>query len=342
MKNDKKRANVTIFDVAKEAQVSKSTVSLVLTQSEKVSDKSKAKVLHAIEKLGYVYNREAAALRSKRTNLVALVMNDLTCPLCAQLAVELEKQVYTLGMVPMLVSTNECIERQQQAVQAFKEYNVSAFIMIPAKGTSRQWLDNLYDSGFLVITIMREIAFAKAPSILPDNKKGTHLATSHLIEVGARHIAALGEQDCFEYQAKLAGFQSALTSHHVKHQATVIDVQNNRRAGKKAFKQLIETHRNIDAVMCFSDFIAYGVVDTMREIGLSPGRDIKVIGFNDFADSQFMTPSLSSVKIDINEICRRTCQTLSEQLSGTTPAATTIVDVTLQLRDSSQICEIGV
>ena len=75
-----KAKSVTIFDVADLAGVSKSTVSLVLTQSKKVSDKSKQKVLKAIDELGYVYNRDAAAMRSKRSNLIAVVIDDLTDP----------------------------------------------------------------------------------------------------------------------------------------------------------------------------------------------------------------------------------------------------------------------
>ena len=99
----KSTGKVTVWDVAEQAQVSKSTVSLVLTNSDKVSKKSKEKVLAAIDKLGYVYNRDAAALRSKRSNLVALVINDLTNPYSAQLAVGLEKHIFELGMLPMLV-----------------------------------------------------------------------------------------------------------------------------------------------------------------------------------------------------------------------------------------------
>ena len=111
-----KTDKITFFDVAKEAEVSKSTVSLVLTQSDKVSDKTKAKVLTTIDRLGYIYNRDAAALRSRRTNLVALVINDLTNPYSAQLAACLENHIHAFGMLPMLVNTAESVARQTQVV----------------------------------------------------------------------------------------------------------------------------------------------------------------------------------------------------------------------------------
>ncbi|TMP42880.1 LacI family transcriptional regulator [Pseudoalteromonas citrea] len=335
MKNNKPE-KVTIFDVAREAQVSKSTVSLVLTQSDKVSDKSKEKVLKAIDQLGYVYNRDAAALRSKRSNLIAVVINDLTNPYSAQLAVGLEKHIYALGMVPMLVNTGESYERQKQVVNTLKEYNVAAFIMCPAPGTEQTWTDNLVSSGFPVINIMREVPYSSAPTILPDNQKGTHLATSHILEQGITHIAFLGGiADISDFHERIAGFNSALQLKGIHDQKRIIQAPTNRQGGREAFNKLIEESPNIQAIICFSDVIAYGAIEAMRQHGLVPGKDIKVVGFDDLADSCLMQPALSSVRIDANDIGKRACQTLGEILNKAQPAVRTLVDVSVQIRESS-------
>ncbi|ESP94725.1 MULTISPECIES: LacI family DNA-binding transcriptional regulator [Pseudoalteromonas] len=336
MNNDKKPEKITIFDVAKEAQVSKSTVSLVLTHSDKVSDKSKEKVLKAIEKLGYVYNRDAAALRSKKSNLVAVVINDLTNPYSAQLAVGLEKHIYALGMVPMLVNTGEDFTRQQQVVNTLKEYNVSAFVMVPAPGTTKEWVNQLVSTGFPVINIMREIQFAEAPCILPDNQKGTHLATEHLLQKGLSSIAFLGGTDeISDYHERLSGFRSAISAHVDQIQSHEIMAPTNRQGGRDAFHQLFSIAPDIQAIVCFSDVIAYGAMEAMREHNLVPGKDIKVIGFDDLADSRLMRPALSSVRIDANDIGKRTCQALSEILNKSQPPVRTLVDISLQIRESS-------
>ena len=130
-----KAKSVTIFDVADLAGVSKSTVSLVLTQSKKVSDKSKQKVLKAIDELGYVYNRDAAAMRSKRSNLIAVVINDLTDPVMAQLANELELTLNNEGFQAVIVSSNNNVEQQTQAINKLKEYNAAGFIICPVTNT---------------------------------------------------------------------------------------------------------------------------------------------------------------------------------------------------------------
>ncbi|MBE0352899.1 MULTISPECIES: LacI family DNA-binding transcriptional regulator [Pseudoalteromonas] len=328
---------VTIWDVAKEAQVSKSTVSLVLTNSDKVSNKSKEKVLTAIDKLGYVYNRDAAALRSKRSNLVALVINDLTNPYSAQLAVGLEKHIYDLGMLPMLVNIAECVERQKQVVKTLKEYNVSAFIMCPAPGTEQSWQDDLINSGFPVINIMREVPFSAAPCVLPDNKKGTHIATSHILSQGIEEIAFLGGVDeISDYHERLSGFLSALKQFNISEDKRVIQAQTNRQGGREAFNSLIKKSPHIKAIICFNDVIAYGAIEAMRQHGLEPGKDIKVVGFDDLEDSRLMLPSLSTIAINADEIGKRTCQVLKELLNQSTPPVRTLVDVNLQIRDSSQ------
>lgn len=332
-----KTDKITIFDVAREAEVSKSTVSLVLTQSDKVSDKSKAKVLQAIDVLGYVYNRDAAALRSRRSNLVALVINDLTNPYSAQLAVGLENHIHALGMLPMLVNTAESVERQTQVVKTLKEYNVAAFIMCPAPGTTQQWVDGLIESGFPVIHIMREVPFCSAPTILPDNKKGTHLATCHILQQGITDIAFVGgTDDISDHHERLSGFHSALQQFSLPQDKPVITAATNRQGGRDAFNALYAHHPDTQAIICFNDVIAYGVIEAIREQGLTPGKDIKVVGFDDLADSCLMSPSLSSVTINADDIGKRTCQVLQELLNNSVPAVRTLVDVNLQIRESSQ------
>lgn len=335
MKN--KTGKITIFDVAKEAEVSKSTVSLVLTQSEKVSNKRKEKVLKAIDKLGYVYNRDAAALRSKRSNLVAVLINDLTNPYSAELAVGLESHIHAMGMLPMLVNTAESYERQQQVVKTLKEYNVAAFIMCPAPGTEQTWLDNLIQSGFPVINIMREVPFSDAPTILPDNKKGAYLATAHILEQGITDIGFLGgTEDISDHHERLSGFRGALAKFNISAEKPALTAATNRQGGRDAFNALYCDNPSIKAIICFSDVIAYGVIEAIRVHGLTPGKDIKVVGFDDLADSKLMSPSLSSVSIAADEIGKRTCQTLHELLNNNSAPLRTLVDVNLQIRDSSK------
>jgi len=305
--------SVTVFDVAREAGVSKSTVSLVLTQSEKVSDKAKLKVEKAIEKTGYVYNRDAASLRSRRSNLVAIVINDLTNPYSAQLAVGLEEQIRKMGMFSMLVNSGENVETQQQLVRNLKEYNVAAFIICPAPGTTADWTNKLVDQGFPVVNIMREISGAKVATVLPDNFSGTKLSTEHLLAKGYRKIAFIGGLESIsDYHQRLSGFTEAMLLADVEFSKKVcIQSETNRNGGRKAMDELLEVEPNIEAVVCFNDVIAYGAIEHMRSIGKNPKKDIAIVGFDDLEDSKLMSPALSTVHVDATKIGIAVCHILS-------------------------------
>lgn len=331
------KQKITIFDVAREAGVSKSTVSLVLTDSDKTSEKTKQKVLETISRLGYVYNRDAASLRSKRSKMVAVLINDLTNPYSAQLAVGLERHLYQLGMLPMLINSDENYARQQNIVSTLREYNVAAIIMCPAPGTEISWIDGLIQSGLPVINIMREVPFCNAPTVLPDNQKGTHIATKHLLNQGFTKLAFLGgTDDISDFHERLRGFQLALASQNIDiASCPIVQANTNRQGGREAMLQLLKETPNIQGVICFSDVIAYGAIESLKSMNLVAGKDIKIIGFDDLADSSLMSPALTTVRIDADDIGKRTCQVLSELLNGTQPPVRTLVDVSFKIRASA-------
>ncbi|MGB1199932.1 MAG: LacI family DNA-binding transcriptional regulator [Cognaticolwellia aestuarii] len=309
-----KQETITVVDVAKKAGVSKSTVSLVLTNSNKVSEKSKRKVLKAIEETGYVYNRDAASLRSRRSNLVAIVINDLTNPYSTQLTVALEQQIRSIGMFAILVSSGESVEQQTELIQRLEEYKVSAYIICPAPGTSADFLNNLVDKGRLVINIMREVQGAKVSTVIPDNVAGTYMSTDFLLKKGYKNIAFLGGNESIsDYHQRLKGFTDAVSDQVERH---VIQSNTTRDGGRKAMKELLSTSSEIEAVVCFSDVIAYGAIEYMKEQQIKPGKDIGIIGFDDLKDSQLMSPALTTIHIDENQIARAVCQELIDANSN--------------------------
>lgn len=345
MRANSSAKSVTVFDVARHAGVSKSTVSLVLTRSDKVSDKAKLKVEAAIEATGYVYNREAAGLRSRRSNLVAIVINDLTNPYSAQLVVGLEQHIRQMGMFSMIVNSGESVDTQTELVKNLKEYNVAAFIMCPAPGTTAQWTNDLVAQGFAVIHIMREVEGANVPSVLPDNISGTRQATRHLLDRGYQRIAFLGGNESIsDYHQRLCGFIQAMTEVGAQcPEHLYIQSDTNRHGGRQAMAKALEIEPNLDAVICFSDVVAYGAIEQMRSCNKAPGKDIAIVGFDDLEDSRLMSPALSTVHIDADKIGEVVCQVLNniqqknlkQGNSKQSSPQKTLVDVELITRASS-------
>jgi LacI family transcriptional regulator len=335
MSRSEKPKSVTVIDVAEKAGVSKSTVSLVLTGSSKVSSKAKQKVEKAIDELGYVYNRDAASLRSRKSNLIAIVINDLKNPYSAQLAVGLEQEIRRMGLFSMLVNSAENVDTQTSLVRNLKEYNVAAFIICPAPNTSADWVNSLVEQGFPVVHIMREVAGAKVATVLPDNFTGTKLATQHLIMKGYKKIAFIGGNESIsDYHQRLSGYIEAMTFAQVPFTKELC-VQSNttRNGGRSAMKEVLTLNTDIEAVVCFSDVIAYGAIEQIRSSGRKPGKDIAIVGFDDLEDSRLMSPALTTIHVDANQIAIAVCQILTNINDGNRNKI--LVGVDLIERDSS-------
>src|SRR4249920_3413135 len=125
----------TIIDVAAEANVSKSTVSLVLQGSELIPDKTSERVRDAARKLGYVYNRRAAELRRKSSNTIGVVINDLMNPFFAEVLVGLERKLVDAGYVVLMAHTSESLERQEKVLLNMREHHAAGIALCPALGT---------------------------------------------------------------------------------------------------------------------------------------------------------------------------------------------------------------
>ncbi|MER2633738.1 MAG: isocitrate/isopropylmalate family dehydrogenase, partial [Rhizobiaceae bacterium] len=185
----------TILDIAERAGVSKSTVSLVLQGSGLIRPETAEKVRKAIDEVGYVYNRGAANLRKARSNVIGMVINDLTNPFFAELAVGMERVLQRAGIVPFIANTAENPVRQEEVLKSMMEQGVAGLIVSPARGTAPDAFRRLEAAGVPVVFAMRRLPESRLPSISPDNRRGASLAAEHLIGKGHRRLAFFGGHD---------------------------------------------------------------------------------------------------------------------------------------------------
>jgi LacI family transcriptional regulator len=182
----------TILDIARAAGVSKSTVSLVLQGSDLIRPDTAGKVRKAIEDVGYVYNRGAANLRKAHSNVIGMVVNDLTNPFYAELAVGMERAFQSAGIVPFIANTAENPVRQEEVLKSMLEQGVAGLIVSPARGTRPDAFRRVEAAGVPVVFAMRRLPESRIPVIAPDNHRGAWLAARHLVGKGHRRLAFFG------------------------------------------------------------------------------------------------------------------------------------------------------
>src|SRR3954465_16079546 len=163
---------VTVIDIAKAAGVSKSTVSLVLQGSPLVRPETRGRIVEAMSRLGYVYNRGAANLRRNLTDVVGMVINDMTNPFFAELAVGIERGLHSAGFVPFLANTGESPARQAQVMKTMREHGACGFILCPSIGTNSDFIQEVESWKLPVLTVMRRLPGTQIKSVTPDNTAG--------------------------------------------------------------------------------------------------------------------------------------------------------------------------
>ncbi len=329
------RRRVTVTDLGRAAGVSRSTVSLVLRNSPLVRRETRELVEAAIERLGYVYNRSAANLRRQTSNLVAMVINDLTNPFFAELAVGLEEALEAAGYVTLMANTGEDPARQRRVMEAMRETGAAGFVLCPAMGTGAGDAAVLAGWNVPVVQVMRRLPGARLGAVVPDNALGARVAAERLLALGHRRIAFLGGSEATDVTTeRVGGYRAALEAAGIAvDPGLIVPSALNRGGGVEALRTVVALDRPPTAALCFSDVVAFGVLDALNEAGLGVGRDFSVVGFDDVAGARHTLPPLTTVAVYPKELGRRSAAALLRRMSGPgEPAGENILTPSLVVR----------
>jgi LacI family transcriptional regulator len=328
----------TIIDVAVKAGVSKSTVSLVLQNSPSVREETRVQVRQAMADLGYVYNRAAANMRMSNVGLIGLVINDLRNPFFTEFATSLQMALSERGYAVVIANTDEQPGLQAQTVQTMVEHGVSAFIISPVYGDEAATFDAILRAGLPAMQVLRKVdpRTNELPFAGPDYLTGSRIATRHLLEHGARRVAFVGGLDGRAVtQERMSGYLEVLGQEGIE--PLVLSGKSSRAFGREMAAALAASHPDCDAVLCFNDLVALGMLTGCLDVGRKVGRDIKVVGFDDIEDAAQAYPTLTSIRCDVAGFGRNTAATILDWLeNGKVPVPETRFPVGLIIRQSSQ------
>jgi len=316
---------VTLMDVARHCGVSRATVSLVLNDSPLVAEKTRDRVRQAMTDLGYVYNRAAASLRTQHSDAIGVVLTNITNPYFAEFATGLQDVLTSSGTVPLLAVSNEDRDLQYRLITSLVERNVDGIVLVPAHGTTPDNLPNLL--GTPLVLLARRLQGMDVDYVGAQNRDGGYAAAEHLYSHGCRRVAFVGGfTDSSAREERASGVAAFLNDHGLTLDAdhSVVCEPARPQAREAAMGLLTKNHGldgpNVDGIVCFSDVVAFGVLDAIADTGRSIGSEVRVIGFDDVHDAGLNRPSLSSVAVPARETGRRAAQLVLERAAGSTEA----------------------
>ena len=353
---------VTIDDVAKAAGVHPATVSRALRGvAGKVSATKRAEIEAVARSLGYQPNFVAAALRTKRSNMVAIIVPDLANPLFAPIVKGLEQELRKHDMLALITQPPEDREDRARLVQELAMRQVGGLLILAAE-TGDSMLEAAVQQNIPTVLVNRGSGERRFSCVVNDDHESVRLALEHLRALGHVRIAhvagpassstgaARRKAFCELMAAGPQSLESAQTDQTGQTEQTppmVVDAQAfTREEGVKAARQLFEGWSRakpaFTAVFASNDLLALGVLDVARELAIAVPTDVSLVGHNDMPFVDIVQPPLTTIHIPVAEMGRQAAQVLLENIkSGTAHATTRILSPSLVVRASTAALQRG-
>jgi DNA-binding LacI/PurR family transcriptional regulator len=322
-------AGATLRDVAKRANVSIRTVSNVVNGYAPVSDELRARVQAALDELDYRPNLIARNLKQGRTGMIALVVPELDVPYFAELAREVITAARARGYVVMVDQTDGDGDRERELLGRDSRATMfDGLILSPLSVTAEEL--RARGNRVPIVLLGEHIFNGSFHHVAIDNVAAAREATTHLLGLGRRRVAAIGDQPYATgetAQLRTAGYRQALARAGVEADDRLIvsTPHFHRRLGAEAMESLLALPEPPDAVLCYNDLLALGAIRALTRAGRRIPDDVAVVGIDDIEEGQYSTPSLTTIAPDKGEIARQAVNTLLDTITGAAGTPTEIV-----------------
>lgn len=313
---------ITIIDVAQRAKVSPSTVSHVLNGKRPISEQTKERVRAAIKELGYEPNPNAQALRGSAAGIIGFLASDITEFFSTLIIQGVEKSTIEKNMYLLFTSGVEFNNDMQDALTFLKKRRIDGLIISYGvrKRISIKHLDKLK---IPIITINTRIS-DEIPSVEPDDYVGGSMAAEHLLEQGSHRPAIItGPRSRLASQERVRGFIDALkkkgVSFDLETQLTTGDFTSE--SGNRELPLLLKKDPGIDAVFCANDYMAAGAINAALRMGIAIPEELRIIGFDNREFGNFWSIPISTFKLPLFDMGKRSADTLIDMMAGGTPSS---------------------
>jgi LacI family transcriptional regulator len=324
--------------IAERADVSIGTVSHVINDTAKVREKLRQRVMDAIQSLGYQPSQLARGLRRNQTNIVVMIMPDITNPFFPAVVRGVEDVAYKHSLRLVLCNTDNDPGKETSYLNELRSYRPAGWLVIPAADSEMTaQLRSTAASGTPVVCIDRQPPGWKGDVVLVANEDGSHNATQHLLRMGHRQLAVItGPLHLTNAVDRLKGFKRALAEAKVPIEPEYIqEAQFNRQSGYQAATRLLRMLPRPTAIFACNDLMAMGVLLAARELGLHCPEDVSIVGFDDLDFAEFTAPALTSVHQPGYQLGTTAARLLLDRIEGSKePAQKITLPSELKIRHS--------
>jgi len=312
--------SVNIFDIAKIAGVSTSTVSRVLNGHGDVSVKTRKRVQQAIDETSYIPNNSVRSLSRISSHCVVVIVSDVTNPFFSRMIsliqAELDKARYAMILQNYdPVSDDDIVDT---AISLYKEKRPKGIIILGGDFEKSHQRLRQIDVPIVLATSTIHASTERSwfSSITIDDELESANIASYICDNGHKRIGVIGT-----HILRSKGFCNVLRERDISFVEADLEFENvfTYRAGCRAAREILESGNTCSCIFCFSDILAIGAIKAIREKGLSIPEDISAIGFDGIEISEYVNPMLTTVKQPIDEIARTSVMALLDTIQNGKP-----------------------
>jgi LacI family transcriptional regulator len=332
---------ITIYDIARELNISPATVSRGLNDHSAVNKETKKKIFNMAKEMGYRSNTFASNLRRQRTNTIGVIVPRLNSNFMSSVISGMEKVANDTGY--NLISSQSLETAKKEATNAQTMFNSRVDGLLVSLAYDTDNIDHFKDflkKGIPLIFFDRVFNHKQCTGIIIDNVKAGLDATNHLIEQGCRKIVHItGSLKRNVYADRLKGYKYALADQDLAFDNDlVLETNLSVEAGVAAAEQILEMKPLPDGVFVANDACAVSCMQTLKQAGIAIPQDIAFVGFNNDPLAKVVEPNLTTVNYPGYEMGEAAAQTLINHLNGTSNINSTntiILRSELVIRESS-------
>jgi LacI family transcriptional regulator len=334
----KTSGRINMHDIAKRAKVSIGTVSNVVNGTVPVREASRHRVLEAIKALGYQRSQLARGLRRDYTNMIGMIIPDITNPFFPALVRAAEDVAYRHGYRLVLCNSDNDAQKEASYLTELQSYLPAGLLLIPAVDSrlSEQPMRN----GRMTPTVCidRKPEGWECDTIYAGNESGAYAATLHLIDHGHRRIAVIGgPPHLANARQRLRGFRRALKDAGIAIPPAFLETgQFDRASGLEAGLRLLRpAGTRPTAIFAANDMMAMGALLAVRELGLRCPEDVSIVGFDNLEIVELLQPPLTTVRQPVYVLGVTAAERLIQRIDGLAEGPQEVVLETELMRRSS-------
>jgi len=334
--------SATIKDVARIANVSITTVSRVLNDNVcLVNEKTRQRVLEAVNALDYSPNAMARGLHADKTKAIGLIIQDITNPYYMGMVRSVEDIAQNLSYTIILANAQRCHKKTAEYLRIMREKRVDGVIIIGGRILQDTKVSSFLDKGDMKIVVVGRPISTNLPCVNIDNAQASLNACEYLINLGHRRISLIVGAAGPTTTERLSGYHEALKLHGIaENPMWIANGHFTFEGGYSAVGNVGEIggKNGVTAVFATNDVMAIGAMKRLQKMGYSIPGDVSVLGFDDVQAASYVTPTLSTVAVPVQGLGRAAMETLSQMIDDKETPLSTIFPTKIIVRESTAQC----